>query len=88
MRPLPDRAGEQVERLAAPLAAVVDDRGAGAMAVDDVASAGAAVGTAKAVGVEEVEKFLVAGRFIHQFDDREVHEVGSVRGEHQQIRSS
>src|SRR5262249_61026455 len=75
---LPGRAGEQVEDPAAAPAPVVDDRGAVAAAVDGGAVAtAAAAGASQAAGVEQVQEPLVAGRFVHQVEEREVHGAAS-----------
>ena len=71
--PLPRCPGEQIEHPAAPLAAVVDDRGVGVTAMDIESLAGAATGAGEPLGVEQVAELLAATRLIHQVDDREVH---------------
>jgi hypothetical protein len=77
MGPLPWGACEHVEHSAAALAAVIDDRGVGTMAVDVEAVAGATGGAGEPFGVEQIEELLSAPLLVHQVDDREVHEVGS-----------
>jgi hypothetical protein len=74
--PLPGGAREHVEDPAAGLAAVTDDRGVVATAVDVEAVPGAAPGAREPTGVEQVEELLAATLLVHQVDDREVHEVG------------
>jgi hypothetical protein len=71
------RPGEGIEDPAAARAAVVEHRGAMAT-VDGQALAGAAAWTGQAVGMEELDDPSVAGVFIHQLGDREVH--GRLRG--------
>jgi hypothetical protein len=75
--PLPRCSREHIENPSAPLAAVIDDRGVGTMAVDVQAVAGATTGAGEPVGVEQIEELLAAPLWVHQVDDREVHEVGS-----------
>jgi hypothetical protein len=53
--PLPGGAGEHVEHPAAAFAAVVDDRGIGATAVDVEAVAGGASGAGQPLGMEQVQ---------------------------------
>jgi len=78
VRPLPGGAGEHVEHPAAAFAAVVDDRGIGATAVDVEAVAGGASGAGQPLGMEQVQELLVAGVSVHQVDDREIHGVASL----------
>jgi hypothetical protein len=78
MGPLPGGAGEQVEDPAAVAAAVVDHRGAVAAAVDGVPIGPASTaGASQALGVEQVQELLIAGHFVHQVEDREVHGAAS-----------
>ena len=58
-------------------AAVIDDGGVGASAVDVETLAGTAARTGEALGMEQIEEFLTASLLVHQGDDREVHEVGT-----------
>jgi len=77
VRPLPVRSCEPIEHTSAPLAAVVDDRGVGATAVDVEPVAGAATRARRPVGVEQVEELLATALLVHEVEDREVHGVGS-----------
>lgn len=75
--PLPGGAGEQVEDPAAALAAVVNDRRLGAMAMDVQPVPGGATGADQAAGMEQVQELVVATILVHQVEDREVHQVNS-----------
>jgi len=80
---LPGGVSEHVEDPAAALAAIIDDRGVGATAVNVKAVAGATTGAGEPLGVEQIEELLAATLLVHQGDNREVHGVGS-----EEIRSS
>jgi len=70
--PLEDGLGEGGGDAAAGGAAIGQDRGAvAAMDLQPVATA--AVGAGQAVGMEQSDEELVAGRLVHQVADREVH---------------
>jgi hypothetical protein len=71
------RAGEGVEDPAAVAAAEVGDRGATA-GVDAEAIVSMAPRAGQSVGVQPSQELGVAGGFVHQVDDREVH--GGLRG--------
>ena len=91
VRPLPGGAREHIEYTAAAFAAVIDDRGIGATAVDVEAIAGGAAGADQPLGVEQVQELLVAGALVHQVEDREIHGVVSlgesvVRSDRQETR--
>jgi hypothetical protein len=77
VRPLPECSREQVEHPSAPCAAVVDDRGVGATAVDVESIPSRTTRAREPVGVEQVEELLAATLLVHQVEDREVHGVGS-----------
>jgi hypothetical protein len=66
------RGGEGVEDPPAALAAVVDG-GVAVAAVDGQPGAGATAGAGQAVGVEQPQEPPVAGRFVHQAIEGEVH---------------
>jgi hypothetical protein len=71
-----DGLGEGVEDPAA-RAVVVQDRGTGP-AVDPKSLATLAARAGQSLGVEDLDKSLVAGLLVHQLGDREIH--GSLRG--------
>lgn len=77
VRPLPECSREPVEHPSAPRAAVVDDRGVGATAVDVESIPSRTTRAREPVGVEQVEELLAATLLVHQVEDREVHGVGS-----------
>jgi hypothetical protein len=77
MGPLPGGVGEHVEDPTTGLAAVIDDRGVGATAVDVEAVADVTAGAGEAFGVEQIEELLAASLLVHPVDDREVHQRGS-----------
>jgi len=81
--PLPGGAGEQVEDPAAALAAVVNDRRLGTMAMDVQPVPGGATGADQAVGMEQVQELVVATILVHQVEDREVH-TGQLPGDDRQ----
>jgi hypothetical protein len=68
--------GPGVEDAAAPTALVVEDRGA-VPSVDAEAVGGAAAGAGQPVGVERRDEPGVAGIFVHQVGEREVHRDSS-----------
>src|SRR4051794_38146434 len=75
------RSGEGVEHPGAGRAAIVEVRGT-VTAVDLQAIACTAPGTGQAVGVEPDEELDVAGVFVHQLGDGEVHgRLRSSRGD-------
>ena len=57
----------------AAFAAVVDDRGIGATAVEVEAVTDRVSGAGQPLGMEQVQELLVAGVSVHQVDDREIH---------------
>jgi hypothetical protein len=77
VRPLPEGSREHVEHPSAPRAAVVDDRGVAATAVDVESIPSRTTRACEPVGVEQVEELLAATLLVHQVEDREVHGVGS-----------
>jgi hypothetical protein len=72
MGPLQDRPGEGVEDASAVPTSVVQD-GFAMPAVDIEPVAGPAPRAGQAAGMEPAEQGPVAGRFIEQIDDGEVH---------------
>ena len=75
--PLPRCSCEHIEHPPASFAAVVDDRGVGATAVDVESLAGATTRASEPFGVEQVEDFLATTLLVHQVEDREIHGIGS-----------
>ena len=76
-------AGEGVEDPVAVAAPEVQD-GVAAPTVDDHAVVSMAAGTGQTVGMQPVDELGIAGLFIHQVDDREVHgglRTGEIRVE-------
>jgi hypothetical protein len=71
--PLEGSPGEGGADVAAGGAAVGQDRGPVAAMDLEVVAVGA-VGAGQAVGMEQADQELVAGRLVHQLADREVHE--------------
>jgi hypothetical protein len=65
-------AGEEIEHPAAAVTAVVEDRGA-VPPVDLQGVAGLTARAGEAVGVEDIDKPLVAGILVHELGDGEVH---------------
>jgi hypothetical protein len=72
-------AGEEIEHATAAVTAVVEDRGA-VPPVDLQGVAGLAARAGEAVGVEDIDKLLVAGILVHELGDWEVH--GGLRRSH------
>jgi len=77
VRSLQGRPGEQVEDPATGPAPEVDDGRVGTTRVTDQLVTRLATWASQAVGVEKVQKKLVASLFVHQAGDREVHFAAS-----------
>jgi hypothetical protein len=77
MRPLPVCSREHIEDTSTSRAAVVDDRGAGATAMDVEPIPGGTTRAREPVRVEQVEELPAATLLVDQVEEREVHGVGS-----------
>lgn len=80
VRPLPLCSGEHIEYPSTSLAAVVDDRGVEAAAVDVEPLPGPTTRARATVGVEQAVQPPATTLLVHQVEDRKVHGVGSGRG--------